>query len=106
MAERRFAALAQLRRRAEEPITPQSEVKGEAAPASEPPAAAVPPLVVTPRPMGRPPGKRSDPDWKPRTILMRTKTHRQVSRVLLDRDEGPDLSELVDELLSEWLGRQ
>ena len=94
-AERRFAALAQLRRR------PQ----GEEAPFDAATAAVVRPAPA-PRPQGRPPGKRSDPNWKPRTILMRTKTHRRVAGVLLERDDGPDLSELVDELLTEWLAKQ
>jgi hypothetical protein len=95
-AERRFAALAQLRRRSE----------GEEARSDAATAAAVVPPAPAPRPQGRPPGKRSDPNWKPRTILMRTKTHRRVVGVLLERDDGPDLSELVDELLTEWLAKQ
>jgi hypothetical protein len=36
---------------------------------------------------------------------MRAKTHRRVSIMLLERDGGPDLSELVDELLTEWISR-
>jgi hypothetical protein len=95
-SERRFAALAQLRHR------PGSEEARSVAASS---ATAIPPAPA-PRPQGRPPGKRSDPDWKPRTILMRTKTHRRVAGVLLERDDGPDLSELVDELLTEWLTKQ
>ena len=94
-AERRFAALAQLRHR---PV-------GEEAPSDAATAAVVSPALA-PRPQGRPPGKRSDPNWKPRTILMRTKTHRRVASVLLERDDGPDLSELIDELLTEWLAKQ
>jgi hypothetical protein len=54
---------------------------------------------------GRPPGKRSDPDWAPRTILMRSQTHRRVSIMLLEKDGSPDLSELVDELLREWISK-
>ena len=37
---------------------------------------------------------------------MRTKTHRRVSGILLERDDGPDLSELIDELLSDWISKQ
>ena len=111
MAERRFAALAQIRRRSEEgegasanepkdiKAAPVSDVPGP-----EPWAQTLPPATYTSaRPQGRPPGKRSDPDWKPRTILMKTKTHRRVSAVLLEQDDGPDLSELVDKLLTAWL---
>jgi hypothetical protein len=100
MAERKFAALAGIRHRAErvQDVTPEIET-------STPPFEAEPPPPAV-RPLGRPPGKRSDPDWKPRTILMRTKTHRRVSGELLDQDEGPDLSELIDQLLTEWLEKQ
>jgi hypothetical protein len=106
MAERRFAALAQLRRRAEEPNLQPVQIEEQVLPPPEPPVSVVPPPVVASRPQGRPPGKRSDPEWKPRTILMRTKTHRRVSRVLLDLDDAPDLSELIEELLNEWLTKQ
>ncbi len=101
MAERKFAALAGIRHRAEsvQDVKPVIEV---IPPPLEPPPR--PPAAV--RLMGRPPGKRSDPDWKPRTILMRTKTHRRVSGELLEQDEGPDLSELIDKLLTEWLEKQ
>jgi hypothetical protein len=118
MAERKFAALAELRRRpaqADPPADPPAELpQGHTAP----PDAAVPPALVPPpapvlapvveqgRGRGRPPGKRSDPDWAPRTILMRSKTHRRVSILLLEREIGPDLSELVDQLLTDWISKQ
>jgi hypothetical protein len=142
MAERKFAALADLRRRAEPPPAeepPDTERAPETPPIVEarapepapppvvaalslepapPPPAPVPvpiapaatvPAVIAPEAQkgrGRPPGKRSDPDWAPRTILMRSKIHRRVSIMLLERDDGPDLSELVDQLLTEWISRQ
>lgn len=102
MAERRFAALASLRQRAEGEGVAE-ERPAPAAPAATPTFES---LAIAPRPMGRPPGKRSDPEWKPRTILMRTKTHRRVSGVLLEQDDGPDLSELVEQLLTDWLKGQ
>ncbi len=131
MAERKFAALAELRRRPEPTPAeeaPAPEVSGKAPPAepTEPapePASAPPSVAASPPPppapapaavpalgtqkgRGRPPGKRSDPDWAPRTILMRSKIHRRVSIMLLERDDGPDLSELVDQLLTEWISKQ
>jgi hypothetical protein len=33
-------------------------------------------------------------------------THKQAVRRLLDLETGQDLSELVDELLTKWLGQQ
>lgn len=123
MAERKFAALAELRRRPEPTPAeeaPAPKVSGEAPPAEPPdpvpdPLPAPPSLAASPPPppapetqkgRGRPPGKRSDPDWAPRTILMRTKIHLRVSIMLLERDDGPDLSELVDQLLAEWISKQ
>jgi hypothetical protein len=139
MAERKFAALAELRQRPDPPpltAAPETPEQAAAAPPIEPPALEQPPTaavsastppfpkvpdspavpvatavaaVIAPeaqRGRGRPPGKRSDPDWAPRTILMRAKTHRRISIMLLERDGGPDLSELVDELLTDWISRQ
>ena len=124
MAERKFAALAELRRQPEptpaEKKAPAPEVSGKAPPAEPPepvpePAPAPPSVAASPLPppapetqkgRGRPPGKRSDPDWAPRTILMRSKIHRRVSIMLLECDDGPDLSELVDQLLTEWISKQ
>lgn len=106
MAERRFSALAGIKRRTEGregEIASEVEVDPPATSREQPP-----PLPQMPayRTMGRPPGKRSDPGWRPRTILMRTTTHRKVSGALLDQAKGPDLSELIDRLLTEWLERQ
>lgn len=100
MAEQsKFAgALARLKQPAAvpqlEPATPEHP------PVPEPAAG------VVGRGKGRPAtGKRSDPDWNRHTILLRRLTHKQVSRRLQDMETGQDLSELVDELLTEWLAR-
>src|SRR3954465_449905 len=50
-------------------------------------------------------GKRSDPEWANITILMRRSIKRDVRRRLEDEGEGRDLSELVDQLLIDWLGK-
>ena len=92
MASKFSGALARLK----DPVAPE--------PVAEAPPP--PPLVEIRRPMGRPPGKRSDPDWAPRTILMRKSTHKNITRQLLDTDDERDLSELVDELLTAWLNEQ
>ena len=52
---------------------------------------------------GRPYGKRSDPEYVGFTTYIRKSTHKQVKRALLDGDEDRELSELVEELLVEWL---
>jgi hypothetical protein len=50
-------------------------------------------------------GKRSDPEWANITILMRKSIKRDVRRRLEDEGEGRDISELVDQLLIDWLGK-
>lgn len=58
------------------------------------------------RTVGRPPGKRSDPDYKQYSVLLRRQTHRKVSFLLRDQDGGQDVSELVEQLLEKWLSEQ
>lgn len=53
----------------------------------------------------RPSGKRSDPAWSPITILMRKSVKRAVRRRLEDKEQGRDLSTLIDNLLSDWLSK-
>ena len=55
---------------------------------------------------GRPPGKRSDPDYQPTTVLLRKHTKRTAARLLEDIDAGQDLSDLIEQLLAEWIHKQ
>jgi hypothetical protein len=101
MAEQsKFAgALARLKQPAAEP--PPEEPAIPERPSTPPSAAG-----MTGGGKGRPAtGKRSDPEWNRYTVLLRKVTHKQASRRLQDLDTGQDLSELVDELLTEWLAR-
>jgi hypothetical protein len=52
---------------------------------------------------GRPPGKRSDPDYQPTTVLIRKHTKKTAARLLEDTDSGQDLSDLIEQLLMEWI---
>jgi hypothetical protein len=52
---------------------------------------------------GRPPGKRSDPDFVQTTAYVRGDTYKAVRIALIQEDEGREYSELVEELLSKWL---
>jgi hypothetical protein len=52
---------------------------------------------------GRPSGKRSDPNYVGFTTYIRKDTHRKAKIALLEKAEGVELSELVEELLAEWL---
>jgi len=55
---------------------------------------------------GRPPGKRSDPEYKQYSVLLKRQTHRQVTTILRDQEDSPDVSELLQQLLEQWLEQQ
>lgn len=50
---------------------------------------------------GRPPGKRSDPDFEQVTIYIKKRTHLDAKKALLEKRQ--EFSELVEELLGKWL---
>jgi len=62
--------------------------------------------VISIRPPGRPPGKRSDPAWKQFSVLLRRETQRKAVDMLRDADDGRDLSWLVQSLLEGWIKKQ
>jgi len=51
---------------------------------------------------GRPRGKRSHPEFEQITAYIRKDTHQAVKVVLL-KNGGKEFSELLEQLLSEWL---
>ena len=55
---------------------------------------------------GRPPGKRSNPDWEQVTIFMRRTTKKAALHRLMDSEgQGArDLSEVIDQLVAKWAG--
>lgn len=55
------------------------------------------------KPRGRPKGKRSDPAFEQVTAYIRKSTHQGVKIALLQEGEDREFSELVEELLDEWL---
>jgi hypothetical protein len=92
MAERKFAALAGLKH--------QLPVEQHA---------SLPTTTIAPhsgRGKGRPPGKRSNPDYQATTLLLKEQTKRTASRLLEDKKLGKDLSDLTVQLLTEWIQRQ
>ena len=100
-AERRFAALTQIRRRSEgEGDTPRETT------APVPVTSPLPVPYVSPKPPGRPPGKRSDPAWKQFSVLLRRDTQREAMLLLRRGEGGQDLSGLVQTLLAEWVRAQ
>jgi hypothetical protein len=53
---------------------------------------------------GRPAtGKRNDPDYDQTTAYIRKDTYKAVRIALLEDGDGTEYSELVEELLSNWL---
>ena len=86
----KFAAIFEQRAEPEGP-PPVGRVENAAAPA--------------PRPIGRPPGKRSDPEWKQFSILLRRDTQREAAD-LLRVQGGSDLSGLMQKLLETWVKKQ
>jgi hypothetical protein len=52
---------------------------------------------------GRPPAKHSHPDYYQLTVYVRKKVHRYVKRELPMEDPPLEISNIVDELLEDWL---
>lgn len=81
-----------------------------------PAAAAVPaperidaPPLPAVRPLGRPHGKRSDPAWKQFSVLLKKQTQREAVMILRSEqteDDGQDFSDLLQNLLEQWVTRQ
>jgi len=93
MAEKRkFAALAELQRQPS---------------ATEIPRPAENPTVITQdlsKARGRPAtGKRSNPEWKLYSHFLKRRTQRAAAARLQAEDEGRDLSDILQELLENWL---
>jgi hypothetical protein len=97
MAEKRkFSALAELHRQ-------PSEAEAEA----PEPAAEAAPLPVAPeagKGRGRPAvGKRSNPEWKLYSHFLKKQTRRAAAARVQAEDSGRDLSDVLQELLENWL---
>jgi hypothetical protein len=87
------------------PPAPEKTSRGRAA-AKTSAAERAAPAQREPRAIGRPPGKRSDPDWKQFSVLLRKQTQRAATNILRDQDEGQDFSALVQQLLEGWVKKQ
>ena len=53
------------------------------------------------RKVGRPPGKRSNPEYQSVTVLLHSATYLEVRKQLVGQPQ--DVSELIDSLLRGWL---
>ena len=74
--------------------------------AAEQPDATAPASAASVRGKGRPPGKRSDPAWKLYSHFLKKQTHREATNILRNEENGQDLSDVLQQLLEEWLIRQ
>jgi hypothetical protein len=83
----------------------QSKYSGVLAKLKQPPVEEQPATSEAPmeRGRGRPRAKSSDPEYQPTTVILRKLTKRKAAHLLEDREMGKDLSELIEELLTEWL---
>ena len=90
------------------------EERGEAdsSPEPEPKAAAAVTAAAEPtgpgqgRTVGRPKGKRSDPNYKQFSVLLRKEAVMQATHLLDYQDRGQDFSGLLQKLLDQWLKAQ
>jgi hypothetical protein len=80
------------------------QVKEKVQPSIDEPPETIQPSIERGR--GRPRAKSSDPDYQSTTVILRKLTKRRAAHLLEDREMGKDLSELIEELLTEWLERQ
>jgi hypothetical protein len=93
---RKFAALEALHHQQTEVEAPQAPPEDEHMPrAGE---------VGEGKGRGRPPiGKRSNPDWKLYSHFLKRKTQRAAVARLQAEDDGRNLSDVLQELLENWL---
>lgn len=88
----KFAGLKAMREHRQASDTPTA-VDGDPVPAAI--------ETVAPRRVGRPAGKRSDPNYQQVTVLLQQQTYRETRKRLLD--EKKEVSTLINELLDAWL---
>jgi hypothetical protein len=55
---------------------------------------------------GRPPGKRSNPEWKLYSHFLKKQTQHEATAILHNEENGQDLSDVLQELLEGWIAQQ
>jgi hypothetical protein len=85
----------------------QSKFSGALKNLKKPPVTEVqpPPVEAPVRGRGRPRAKSSNPEYQSTTVILRKTTKRKAAHLLEDKEMGKDLSELIEELLLEWLAK-
>jgi hypothetical protein len=105
---KRFDFLAQRRKEEQHKQTPQADIPNITHQQAERVDAVASTIDAepqeTPRRVGRPAGgKKSNAEYQQVTAYIRKRTYRRVQIQLLEQDAKQDFSELVEELLAEWL---
>ncbi len=112
MGTSKFAALKQVRQeRDKDPVQPAAPTIPSNQERTVPndqsvrvnPVASVEGPLLEERRRGRPPGKRSHEAYTQITAYIRKETQQEVKLALLQRRDGRDVSELIEELLTQWL---
>jgi uncharacterized Rmd1/YagE family protein len=103
MSKNRFAGLTNLKtlQKSEPMSKPEKELKTRQKVSKAQETSTQTPLE-TPR-RGRPNGKRSNENFRQVTAYVGTETYKRTKMKLLANDNRQEFSELVDELLNEWL---
>lgn len=88
--------------------SPKAQTRSRKAPPTPTKASEVSePVTAEPiKKMGRPRGKRSDPDYEQVTAYIRRDTHQAIKIHLLQEGGGREFSELIQDLLAEYLSTQ
>jgi uncharacterized ferritin-like protein (DUF455 family) len=77
-------------------VMPPAAERNEAKAAPEPEPVVILPVRV---------GKRSNPAYKQYSVLLKKKTHMEVSHALDRAGRAQDVSDLVQQLMEQWLKR-
>jgi hypothetical protein len=103
-----LAGILSAKRGGDSVVTPVLSIATQDEPAAaRRPSPVLPPVEAAPRVKpavadGRG-GKSSDPNYSQYSIYLRKATRKKVGRALDDAENGQDFSELVEELLQQWL---
>jgi hypothetical protein len=98
----KFAGLKEMRQRRSEQSEVGENAEITAATSSVPaPRSEAGPTPLAAKKMGRPPGKRSNPEYQQVTVLLHSAIYTEARKRLLD--ERKDVSDLINELLDGWL---
>lgn len=103
MAEKKskYSALGEIAKTSAASVEEPENLHPEDAPPSPPETSLTLPVKAA-----KPQGKRSNPDWKQYSVLLKKESHKEAVALLRDRYEGTDISDLMQALLEQWLKSQ